>query len=114
MALYCFCIYTFTTVLIFGAYSAGDIHIYPDYGIPKFLRYDMEQLMVFSLSDSFNSFLYLAQNNTFSIKRLMIWLLFTKLFFLFNQVVEADDRIPEIATCFALTTLSSFATARCI
>ena len=42
----------------------------------------------------------------------MRWTLFAKLFYVGYLGVKLDDRIPELGTCFMLTSLSMFVMAR--
>ena len=72
----------------------------------------MRHLLFFTFADSLNSFLYLVQSTELSVYRLMRWTLFGKLFYAIYLMVSMDDRLPELATCYLLTSLSMFATAR--
>lgn len=72
----------------------------------------MQHLLFFTFADSLNSFLYLVQSTEFSVYRLMRWTLFCKLFYVSYLGVRYDDRLPELATCYLLTSLSMFVTAR--
>ena len=72
----------------------------------------MRHLLFFTFADSLNSFLYLVQSTELSVYRLMRWTLFGKLFYASYFMVSMDDRLPELATCYLLTSLSMFVTAR--
>ena len=80
--------------------------------LPKALRYDMKHLLFFTFADSLNSFLFLIQSTEFSVYRMMRWTIFAKLFYVAYLAVSLDDRLLELATCYLLTSLSLFVTAR--
>ena len=105
------CSFALTTVFVYGAFSAGELHLYPDQGIPKVLRLEMVHLLMFQAGDALNTLLYLFQNNSFSSRNLMRWLVFTKLFAAAHLVAAYDDRLPELATAFTITTVVSYITA---
>ena len=111
MAYMCFSTYAFTTIFVYGAYSAGDVHMNPEMGVPKALLYEMRDLLIFLAADTSNTLLYLIQNNTFKVGNLMRWILFTKLFFVAYLFLEWDNRYPELLVCLTLTTFCSYLTA---
>ena len=51
--------YFFTSLVIYGGYSAADLHIYPEIGLPKALSFDLHFLLTFQAADSLNLFFYL-------------------------------------------------------
>jgi len=106
--------FIFTTVYVFGAYSAADLHIYPELGLPSWLMINSEHLMTLQVADSLHTFMYIFQNHSFSVTNLMAWTILAKLFFFAYLCLEYDDRIVQHAISFLLTTLSTLATAKAI
>ena len=106
--------FIFTTVYVFGAYSAADLHIYPELSLPSCLMINSEHLMILQVADSLNTFMYIFQNYSFSVTNLMRWTIFAKLFFVAYLCLEYDDRIVQHAISFILTTISTLATAKAI
>lgn len=72
----------------------------------------MRHLLMMTFADSFNSFMYLLQSPALSIFSMMRWVLFTKLFVVAHIAVSEDDRLPELAVCYLLTSLSIYVTAK--
>ena len=111
MAYLCFSTYAFTSIFVFGAFAASDVHMNPEMGVPKALLYEMRDLLIFLSADAANILLYLIQSNTFKVYNLMRWLIFGKLFFAAYLFIEWDNRHPELLVCLMLTTFCSYLTA---
>ena len=94
MAYLCFSTYAFTSIYVYGAYAAGDVHLNPEMGVPKALLYEMRDLLIFLSADTTNILLYLIQCNTFKVYNLMRWVLFTNFFFAAYLFLEWDNRHP--------------------
>lgn len=94
MGLYLMCLFVFTSVLVYGAFTAGEVRLYPEHGVPSFLRVGMAMMIVFGGADATNLSLYLIQNHSYSTTRCMLWVLVMKCFAVVYFTLAFDNQWP--------------------
>lgn len=74
----------------------------------------MGHILSLQVADSFNVALYLCKTHSFSLRSMLVWHLFTKLFFVVGLCLSFNDRIFQVLVCAALTSVSTYLLGRVI